>query len=197
MATSITSARGPVRLLGCVLLSTVLTACWGGTSREEPKMDMQQVGQRAEEILDDTMEAIQPPVKWVRGAAMESPCSTDFNDPTGTTTVVRSRNILTVVSERRRDELLKMVQRHWEKRGAKDFDVHSDEKTPRIRATTAGGLTVTLDVGYAGNVYIRAAFGCAQDSAMTYPEGTPGQPGGPEEPERIPNERSSYWSVDS
>ncbi|MYQ76720.1 MULTISPECIES: hypothetical protein [unclassified Streptomyces] len=157
-------------------------------------MGMQQAGQRAEEILDDTMEAIQPPVKWVRGSTFESPCSTGLNEPTGTTTVVRSRNILTVVSERRRDELLKMVQRHWEKLGAKDFDIHSDEKMPRIRATTADGLAVTLDVGYVSNVYIRAGFGCAQDSAMTYPKGTPGQPGGPDEPERIPREHSSYWS---
>ncbi|MFB8212462.1 hypothetical protein [Streptomyces sp. NPDC056010] len=197
MATSITSVRGPVRLLGCVVLAVFLTACQAGKEQEKPKMDMKQAGQRAEEILDDTMEAIQPSVKWVRGVAMVSPCSTNLNEPTGTTTVVRSRNILTVVSERRRDELLKMVQRHWKKRGATDFDVHSDEKMPRIRAKTADGLTVTLDVGYAGNVYIRAAFGCAQDSAMTYPKGTPGQPGGPDEPERIPREHSSYWSVGS
>ncbi|MGW1180908.1 hypothetical protein ACWD7Y_19745 [Streptomyces drozdowiczii] len=157
-------------------------------------MDMQQAGQRAEEILDDTMEAIQPPVKWVRGVAMESPCSTDLNEPTGTTSVVRSRNILTVVSERRREELLKTVQGHWEKRGAGDFVIRSGEKRPQIRATTADGLTVTLYVGNAGNVYIRVGFGCAQDSAVTYPEGTPGHPGGPEEPERIPHEHSPYWS---
>ncbi|NEC69070.1 hypothetical protein [Streptomyces sp. SID9727] len=158
-------------------------------------MDMQQAGQRAEEILDATMAAIQPPVKWVRGATMESTCSTGLNEPTGTTTVMRGRNILTVISKHRRGELLAMIQQYWERQGFRDFDVHHDEKMPQIRATAADGLTVLLNVGNIGNVYIDAGYGCARDSEMTYPKGTPGQPGGPEEPERIPREHSSYWSA--
>ncbi|WP_330238979.1 hypothetical protein [Streptomyces sp. NBC_00525] len=160
-------------------------------------MDMQQAGERAEEILDNTMAAIQPPVKWVRGATMESPCSTGLNEPTGTTTIMRSRNILTVVPEQRRDEFLKMVQWQWEKQGAGDFEVDpgSAKRMPQMRATSADGLAMILNIGHVGNIFIQAGFGCAQDSAMTYPAGTPGQPGGPEEPERIPHEHSPYWSA--
>ncbi|WLQ34084.1 hypothetical protein P8A18_11805 [Streptomyces castrisilvae] len=184
-----------MRLLGCVLLAVLLTACRVEKDQEEPKMDMQQAGQRAEAILDGTMAAIQPPVEWVRGSTSESPCSTGLNEPTGTTTVMRGRNILTVISEHRRGELLEMVQRYWEDQGFRDFDIDHDKKMPQIRATAADGLTVILDVGNIGNVYIHAGFGCAQDSEMTYPEGTPGRPGGPKKVERIPREHSPYWSV--
>ncbi|MEU3223631.1 hypothetical protein ABZ695_10800 [Streptomyces sp. NPDC006976] len=168
------------RLLACALLAVVLCGCQGGKAREGPKLDMQQTGERAEAILDGTMAAIQPPVEWVRGSTSESPCSTGLNEPTGTTTVMRGRNILTVVSEHRRGELLEMVQRYWEDQGFRDFDIDHDKKMPQIRATAADGLTVILDVGNIGNVYIRAGFGCARDSEMTYPEGTPGRPGGAE-----------------
>ncbi|WP_329025720.1 hypothetical protein [Streptomyces sp. NBC_01423] len=187
--------RSSARLLGCVLLAVFLTACQAGKEQEEPKVDMQHAGQRAEKILDDTMQAIQPPVKWVRGVAMESACSTGLNEPTGTTTVMRGRKILTVISGNRRGELLAMIQRHWERQGFRNFDVDHDEKMPQIRATAADGLTVILDVGNIGNVYIDAGYGCVRDSEMTYPKGTPGHPGGPEEPERIPHEHSPYWSA--
>ncbi|WP_330238980.1 hypothetical protein [Streptomyces sp. NBC_00525] len=158
-------------------------------------MDMQQAGQRAEETLDGVMAAIQPPVKWVRGSTSESPCSTGLNEPTGTTTVMRGRNILTVVSAHRRSELLAMVQRYLESQGFGDFDIHHDERMPQIRATAADGLTVILGVGSIGNVIVDAGFGCVRDSEMTYPKGTPFRPGGPKKVERIPHEHSAYWSA--
>uniref|UniRef100_A0AAU2VUX4 Lipoprotein n=1 Tax=Streptomyces sp. NBC_00008 TaxID=2903610 RepID=A0AAU2VUX4_9ACTN len=183
-----------VRLLESVLLVVVLAACQGKAKQEEPAMDMQQAGQRSEAILDGTMAVIHPSVKWARGTPTESPCSTGLNRPTGTTTVVRSRNILTVVSEQRRGELLEQVRRYWEQQGFRDFDVDHDKRMPQIRATTADELVVTLEVGSIGNVFITAGFGCAEDSEMSYPAGTPGQPGGPKKEELTPREHSDFWS---
>ncbi|WP_326736447.1 hypothetical protein [Streptomyces sp. NBC_01022] len=183
-----------VRLLGCALVVVVLAACQGKKDQEEPMMDMQQAGQRSEAFLDGTMAAIRPPVEWAYGAPMEEACSTGLNRPTGTTTVSRSRNILTVVSEQRRGELVKMVRRYWEQEGLRDFDVDADREMPRIRATTADGFVVILQVGSIGNVFVRVGTGCVKDSEMTYPTGTPGYPGGPKKVDLTPREHSAFWS---
>ncbi|WP_371772903.1 hypothetical protein [Streptomyces sp. NBC_01438] len=185
---------GPVRLLGCVVVVVVLAACQGEAEPEEPAMDMQQAGQRAEVILDGTMAAIHPSVKWARGTPMEQPCSTGLNRPTGTTTVVRSRNILTVVSEQRRGELLEQVRRYWKQQGAQDFSVKSDKSMLWIRATAADGFSLSLQVGSIGNVFADAGLSCAEDSDTTYPPGTPGQPGGSKKEELTPREHSDFWS---
>lgn len=157
-------------------------------------MDMQQAGQRSEAILDGTLAAIRPPVKWAYGAPAEAACSTGLNEPTDTTTVNRSRNILTVISEQRRGNLLGLVQRYWEGQGFRIVSVNSDKDMPRIRATNADGFTVSLDVGSIGNVSVSAGLSCAVNSAMTYPKGTPGQPGGPKKEELRPREHSDFWS---
>ncbi|MFI1104855.1 hypothetical protein [Streptomyces melanogenes] len=157
-------------------------------------MDMQQAGEGSEKILDDTLAAIRPPVKWAYGAPMREACSTDLNEPTGRTTVTRSRNLLTVVAPHRRGSLLGVVQRHWEQQGFKVTSVRNDETMPWLRATRPDGFSVSLQVGSVGNVFISASFACARDSAMTYPPGTPGQPGGPRTEELRPTERSEFWS---
>ncbi|MGW0672037.1 hypothetical protein [Streptomyces sp. NPDC002746] len=177
-----------------MLLVVVLAACQGEAEQEEPAMDMQQAGQRAEVILDGTMAAIHPSVKWVHGTPMEQPCSTGLNRPTGTTTVVRSRNILTVVSEQRRGELLEQVRRYWKQQRAQDFSVKSDKNMPWIRATTADGFTLSLQVGSIGNVFVNAGLSCVEDSDTTYPAGTPGRPGGSKKEELTPRGHSDFWS---
>ncbi|MGW2084867.1 hypothetical protein [Streptomyces sp. NPDC001880] len=108
-----------MRLLGCALVVAVLAACGvdDGKDRSEKErkaseMDMRQAGRRAERVLDGTLAAIRPPVEWAYGAPAEAACSTSLNEPTGTTTVTRSRNILTVASEQRRDNPLGLVQRY-------------------------------------------------------------------------------------
>lgn len=198
----------PVRLLGCALLVVALAACGtsggqNGTERQgkkeqkeqkAPTMDMQQAGQRSEAILDGTLAAIRPPVKWAYGAPAEAACSTGLNEPTDTTTVTRSRNILTVVSEQRRGNLLGLVQRYWERQGFRVVSVNSDKDMPRIRARDADGFIVSLEVGSVGNVSVSAGLSCAENSAMTYPTGTPGHPGGPKAEELRPREHSAFWS---
>lgn len=184
-----------MRLLWCVLLVVALTACHGGKGREENKMDMQRAGERAEEILDGTMAAIQPSVKWARGLTGETACSTGFNEPTGTTSITRSRNILTVISRQRRAELFELIRRYWDRQGFRDFDIDSGEKMPQTWAKSADGLVVILSAGSTGNISVTAGFACATDSPMSYPKGTPSHPGGPVKSERIPHEHSSYWSA--
>ncbi|MEU4351627.1 hypothetical protein [Streptomyces sp. NPDC023838] len=157
-------------------------------------MNMQQAGEGSENILDATLAAIQPPVKWAYGAPMQEACSTDLNEPTGKTTVTRSRNILTIVSPHRRGNLLGVVQRYWESAGFKVTSVRDDGSMPWLRASRADGFSVSLQVGSVGNVFLSASFACAEDSEMTYPTGTPGKPGGPRVEELKPRERSEFWS---
>ncbi|MFJ5193306.1 hypothetical protein ACIQCQ_14450 [Streptomyces sp. NPDC088394] len=107
----------PARLLAGVVMVAALSVCGAdgganGTAGQEekgrraPTMDMRQAGQRAVEILDGTLAAIRPPAKWAYDAPVEAACSTGLDEQTGTTAVTRSRNILTVVSGQRRDNLL-------------------------------------------------------------------------------------------
>ncbi|GAA0580460.1 hypothetical protein [Streptomyces crystallinus] len=185
-----------------VLLATLmgLTACGGQTKSENQNdqrvraMNMQQAGEGSENILDATLAAIQPPVKWSYGAPMQEACSTDLNEPMGRTTVTRSRNILTIISPDRRGSLLGVVQRHWESAGFKVTSVRDDESMPWVRATRDDGFSVSLQVGSVGNVFLSASFACAEDAEMTYPSGTPGKPGGPRTEELKPRERSEFWS---
>ncbi|MFK8912296.1 hypothetical protein, partial [Streptomyces sp. YS-3] len=176
-------ARG--RRVACaLLLAAALTGCGTGSSgqsdqqvrqtQKAPKMNMQQAGEGSEKILDATLAAIQPPVKWAYGTPMQEACSTDLNEPTGRTTVTRSRNILTIVSPHRRGSLLGVVQRYWESAGFKVTSVRNDESMPWVRASRADGFSVSLQVGSVGNVFLSASFACAKDAEMTYPAGTPG-----------------------
>ncbi|MFJ4897275.1 hypothetical protein [Streptomyces sp. NPDC088727] len=62
----------------------------------------------------------------------------------------------------------------------------------RDRAARAQGYADRI--GDAWNVFVEAGFGCAEDSEMTYPPGTPGQPGGSKKEELTPREHSDFWS---
>ncbi|MGW2839701.1 hypothetical protein ACWCWD_18090 [Streptomyces sp. NPDC001493] len=187
------------RLPGCVLLAVVLAACTSDdTNRAQgerrPTLDMEQAGQRAEDILDGTLAAVRPSVAWSHGSPVEAACSAGLNEPTGTTTVTRSRNILTVVSDERRGNLLGAVQRYWKEKGFTIQSVNSDASMPSIRAKAPDGFAVALEVGSIGNVSVSAGLSCAANSAVTYPAGTPGVPGGPKAEEVRPGERSAFWS---
>ncbi|MYQ76719.1 hypothetical protein GTW64_06345 [Streptomyces sp. SID4923] len=184
--------RKPIRSLGSLLLVVALAACQ--SQKAEPEMDMQQAGERAEEILDGTVAAIQPPVKWERDNPSQLACDNGLNRPIGATSVYRGRTILTVVSARRRGELLEMVRRYWKQQGFGDFEIDSDSHMPQIRATSADGLVAILDVGDIGNVYFTAGFSCAKDSEMTYPSDTPGLPWGVTKTDGLPRKYSAHWS---
>lgn len=191
---------GAVRALGCVLVAAVLAACGGGgeQGREKekgrPTVDMQQAGERAEAILDGTMAAIQPSVTWSYGFPMKEACSNGLNRPTGATSINRTRHILTVVSAQRRGNLLGVVQRYWEQHGFTIQSVTPDRDMPSIRGRSSDGFTVALAVGTIGNVHVSAGYSCAEDAPMTYPKGTPGEPGGPKAEELKPRVRSDFWS---
>jgi hypothetical protein len=194
--------QGSVRALGCVLVALALTACGGGgeqrgeKEKRVPAMDMRQAGERAEAILDGTMAAIQPPVTWSYGYPMKEACGNGLNRPTGTTSVNRTRHVLTVISEQRRGNLLGVVQRYWEQHGFTIQSVTPDKDMPSVRARNSDGFTVSLAVGSIGNVHISAGYSCAKDSPMTYPKGTPGEPGGPKTEELTPRVQSDFWSAE-
>ncbi|KOG59481.1 hypothetical protein [Streptomyces varsoviensis] len=163
--------------------------------KEQPTMDMQEAGERAEVILDDTFQGIKPPVKWVYFTPNEIACSDSLNLPTGTTTVKRSRGVTTKISAERRGSFLGVVQRHWEQQGYRIVQVDTNKDMPGIEARTKDGFTVSLGVGDIGNVYFNVASPCAKDSDLTFPKGTPGKPGGPTgKVDLNPRDESDFWS---
>ncbi|AEW96706.1 MULTISPECIES: hypothetical protein [Streptomycetaceae] len=186
-----------------VVLLAVLTAGCADEGRTAPKaspkerisMDMQQAGNRAEEILDDTLGAIKPPVSWAYYTPGQMACSDGLNRPTGTTNVQRSRNVTTAVSPQRRGAFLGLVQRHWQQRGYRMVSVDTDKDMPAIDAQTPDGFAVSLGVGDKGNIFFDVSSPCVKPSAMTYPKGTPGTPGNPPDPAPLtPRKDSPFWA---
>lgn len=189
--------RSTAAALALVAVSVVVSGCASHTNRsqKEPAMNMQQAGDRAEALLDDTLKAVTPPLSWGYNVPTEVECSTGLNEPTGTFTIQRGRYVTTIVSAQRRGNLLGLVERHWKQRGYRVTSTNPDKDMPAIDVSTPDGFVVSLDVGAAGNVTLSAASPCAAKSQMTFPTGTPGGPGGPQgEPDLRPREHSSFWS---
>ncbi|AXG77762.1 hypothetical protein [Streptomyces paludis] len=185
------------RIVTSVIFSLLLTAC--GTEQQakdrHPNMDMKQAGNRTEELLDATLNAVEPPVEWGYDTSNETACSTGLNLPTGTTSVHRNRYVSTRVSEQRRGNFFGVIQRYWEKQGFTITSVNADRVMPTLNARTPDGFALSLGVGAIGNVWFAGASPCASDSDLTFPKGTPDKPGGPKGlPDLVPRHESPFWS---
>lgn len=193
------STETAVRMIAALVTTAALAGCGsagqGVRKAEKPQVNMQEAGERSEALLDETLKAIRPPVTWDYYIPNETACSDDLNLPTGTTTVKRGRFVVTTVSERRRGGFLGLVERHWKKQDYTITSVNPDKDMPAINARTPDGFVVSLTVGYGGKVFLDAASPCAADSALTFPKGTPGKPGGPKAPDLTLRHESAFWSA--
>lgn len=190
--------------MATLFLGALAAGCGSGGQEHDERsdegraaVDMRQAGDRAEGILDDTLKAIEPAVKWDYSTPIEIGCGDGSNRPTGTTTVKRSRVVTTKVSATRRGSLLGVVHRHWEKQGYRIVGVNADKDMPNLHAKTQDGFSVSLGVGDIGNVYFDVASPCAAPSGMSFPQGTPGKPGRPDpKVDLTPRYGSDFWSSD-
>ncbi|RNL71188.1 hypothetical protein EBF04_09225 [Streptomyces sp. I6] len=189
-------------MLAVALTVTVVSGCGligGGDSAPKERtqsMNMQEAGERAEQMLDGIFGAIKPSVETERGPSSDSICTDFKNDSTGTGSITRRRYVMTIISDERRGSFLGVVERRWTKDGYKITSVREDKEMPAIFATSPEGFRVSLQVGYKGQAVISVTSPCVTESAVTEPPREPIDPGSPAA-EGLPYVRSDFWSAET
>ncbi|MGW2041636.1 hypothetical protein [Streptomyces virginiae] len=190
--------RAAVSLLVLALLAA---GCgFGGDAPADRKtsMNMQQGAERADAILQETLAAVRPELKWNHGPGGSAGCTKGVaGAATGTGASDRIISIMTVVSEERRGALLGVIERAWKDRGYKITSVNESQKAPAIHAETQDGYALTVKVGGQGQFFLTAATPCLTDSDVLEPATKPNTHvrSGPF-PQR-PDERDEFWSAET
>ncbi|MHB9861456.1 ARID/BRIGHT DNA-binding domain-containing protein [Streptomyces sp. YIM S03343] len=143
---------------------------------------MQQAADRADTMLDATLDAIKPEVHWTHSGTSTGACD-----------VSRSRTVMTIISKERRGNFLGVVQRFWEKSGYRIKSVNKSERFPAIFAQSADGFGISLVVGGSGQVAFEVDSPCAKPSKVGDPTTHPNGPNY-DYPVPRPNVHSDFWS---
>ncbi|GGP59529.1 hypothetical protein [Streptomyces melanogenes] len=193
----------PLRRVGIALTLLATTSCGlstsGHTERNDSKVNMQQAAEKADAILQETLAAIRPNLRWVHEASEESGCPDWKNSATGGGSVTRGIRVMTIVSPERRGSLLGVVERSWKARGFKITSIDTDAKFPAIYASTPDDFRMDVAVGGEGQFQFTIATPCAADSPVQKPTApsnvdtnTPAYEGG--KPLPRPYLHDEFWS---
>lgn len=186
----------------CVVVLTAILAsgCGSGDEPSAPsneeggfgEMDMQGAAEYADRVLDETLDAITPPLEWTHSWNNDGPCPDDPRDlPYDTGYVSRDRAILTVVSEAKRRELLESVREYWEERGFVITGENTSDVVPAIYASAPGDFRMEVAVVGEGQVILGMTTPCFEVSEVSPPTSGP-EYTGRQAPR--PNVHSDYWS---
>ncbi|MGW4161603.1 hypothetical protein [Streptomyces sp. NPDC004788] len=145
-------------------------------------MNMQQAADRADEILDDVLAAIVPPVQWTHRPTMAGNCSTD-----------RSRTVMTIISEERRGAFLGLVDRHWKSKGF-TFRATSKDKQAAYYLSPDGFQAKVL-IGWKGQAHFEVTTPCVEKSDVAPPTSPPNGVDYYNKPPTAPNVTSEFWSA--
>ncbi|MGN5387770.1 hypothetical protein [Streptomyces sp. JL7001] len=190
-----------LRAVLSVLAFTALAAgCGSGGEKGDtkPAMHLQQGAERADAILQETLGAVRPELKWNHGPGGSSGCTKGVaGAATGTGSAKRSITILTVVSEQRRGALIGVIERDWKSRGYKITSVRQAAEAPAVYASTPDGYSLSVEVAGEGQFFLDAATPCLADSPVMDPMTQPNTHvrSGPF-PQR-PDERDEFWSAET
>ncbi|GAA2421002.1 hypothetical protein GCM10010421_02960 [Streptomyces glaucus] len=169
-------------LSGCSMVDRSTGSSSDNGEKRAMNMTMQQAAERADSMLDATLDAIEPSVRWTHGASTAGKCD-----------VSRRRVVMTIISKERMGNLLGLVQRSWEKSGYRIKSVNKDEKFPAIYAQSSDGFGIALTVGAERQVFFEATTPCVKPSDVAAPTASPNGPAY-EYPIPRPNVRSDFWS---
>lgn len=181
--------REMVRILALVLAGGLLAGCGilGGERKGvAATMDMQEAAERADAMLDATMGAVKPGVEWAHDDTSSGNCD-----------LTRRRTVMTIISEQRRGNFLGVVEQFWKRSDYEIYQVRPDKDIPAIFARTSDGFSITLTVGYRGQVFFKVDTPCVEESKVAAPTAAPNGPAyeGVEIPR--PNVRSDFWSAET
>ncbi|MGW7360807.1 hypothetical protein ACWGI0_30335 [Streptomyces sp. NPDC054802] len=157
-------------------------------------MNMQEAGDRAEQLLDGIFAAIRPSVETQRGPSNDSICTDFKDDATGTGSVTRRRHVLTIISDERRGSFLGVVERKWKKDGYEITGVREHKEKPAIFASAPEGFRVSLEFGFKGQAHFTVTSPCVTESEVTEPPREPLDPDSPAS-KGLPYIHSDFWSA--
>ncbi|MFJ9693156.1 hypothetical protein [Kitasatospora sp. NPDC101183] len=133
----------------------------GGVGRAAP-VEVPAAAERCEALLQETLDAVEPPLVWRAGAPSEGvrlPRPGRESEPCWY--VGRGRDVLTVVSLPRRAELAGAVERHWRRRGWTIAGLGGGPARPGVSAATGDGFRLALRFGELGEVRLLAGSSAA------------------------------------
>lgn len=183
-----------------VLLLIAVAGC-GLTSGVNPPegkrsdMNMQEAAERADAIVQQTLDSVRPKLRWNHGPSNDQLCTDFKNDSLGTGSVKRRVAIMTVVSKQRRGSLLGVVERAWKSRGYEITSVDTDKQLPAIYASTPEGFRMSVAVAGEGQFFFSITTPCFTKSDVADPRTKPNTPhrdGG--YPQR-PDVHDDFWSA--
>ncbi|WP_371616494.1 hypothetical protein [Streptomyces sp. NBC_00454] len=187
------------RTAAVLLAFAALAGCGPSEGTTEGKrntgMNMQQGADRADAILQETLAAVEPRLRWNHEASAQSGCTDSLNKATGTGSVDRAILILTIVSEQRRGALLGVIERDWKARGYKITSVRSNPVAPAIYASTPEDYSLAVEVGGQGQFRLSAATPCLTDSGVQEPTAKPNTPVRTTPYPQRPDVHDEFWSA--
>lgn len=189
---TLTVALAVLTLSGCGLID----GAGAGSKGKAQNVNMQQAGDLAEKILDDTLAAIKPGVETQRGPSGDPICTDFKNDATGTGQVIRRRHVMTVISAERRGSFIGIVERYWKKEGYEITNVIPNKEMPGVFARTPEGFQLTVDFGYKGQAFFSVSSPCVTESKVTEPPRKELDPNSPEA-KGLPYIKSPFWSAET
>ncbi|WP_030714022.1 hypothetical protein [Streptomyces sp. NRRL F-2580] len=158
-------------------------------------MQLQQGAERADAILQETLAAVQPELKWNHGPSSDAGCTNALGNATGMAAADRSIAVLTIVSEQRRGALLGVIERAWRERGYKITSVRKSPTFPGIYASTPDGYSLEVKVAGEGQFFLGASTPCLEDTGIQQPASKPNTPDRSGEFPQRPDVQDEFWSA--
>ncbi|MFJ3974953.1 hypothetical protein [Streptomyces sp. NPDC090021] len=184
--------------LSVLAFTALAVGCGPGDEKADRKttMNMQQGAERADAILQETLGAVRPELKWNHGPGGSAGCTKGVaGAATGTGAAKRSITILTVVSEQRRGALIGVIERDWKSRGYKITGVRQAAEAPAVYASTPDGYSLSVEVAGEGQFFLDAATPCLTDSSVMDPMAQPNTHVRTTEFPQRPDEQDAFWSA--
>ncbi|MFJ8669304.1 hypothetical protein [Streptomyces sp. NPDC093600] len=147
-------------------------------------MNMQDAAERADSMLDATINAVVPEIQW-----------THHTNTAGSCDLTRRRKVMTIISEQRRGNFLGVVERFWKNSGYAISGVNPSQEMPALFAKSPDGFQLTLKIGYKGQAIFSVITPCVEHSDVAEPTAKPNGPAYPLGQIPTPNVRSDFWSA--
>ncbi|MFD3679429.1 hypothetical protein [Streptomyces sp. NPDC058613] len=187
------------RITAALLMLAALAAACGGPdttpTKENTGMNMQQGANRVDAILQETLAAVRPELRWNHGPSSDAGCTNTTGGSTGTGAAKRSVLILTIVSEQRRGALLGVIEREWKGRGYQVTSVNKNPVFPAMRADTPDGYSLSVEVAGEGQFFLDVATPCLTDSPVQDPTSKPNTPVRTTPYPQRPDVQDDFWSA--
>ncbi|MCZ0971299.1 hypothetical protein O1L55_06950 [Streptomyces albulus] len=177
------------------------TSCLGGCSAlpgdtTEPTINANQAVKQVDSILDGTVEAVRPQLKWRDGPAHRSERRNSFtNKANGEVDVSRHRYVRTKISKAKLTKLATIVAKHWSEEGFKIS--FSKTREPSFSGHTEDDRFAKFSMSSFGDVEFYASVGALSSERSGDIEGEEGDqfPDAPNGgPDYTPDVRDPYWS---